>query len=395
MKKLLFLTVALSSAMGVSAQYHYQDSHNPDLARHTLREVSQRTEFILPQVNGYNIYKADLHTHTIYSDGSCTPEFRVREAWHDGLDVIAVTEHLEYRPYEEKLVTYLKGYVPEGTKAHNHKIATRPADKEGIQVDLNYPVELAKQAAKGYGLTVVPGVEITRDQKEYGHYNALFTKDNNTIYDPDPLQAFRNARAQGALVMHNHPGWSRKSVDHPEFELKAYGEGLIDGVEVMNGPEFYPKIITRAHQKNLFVSSNTDMHDSSAETFRVNGHRRNMTFILAKDNTLESLREAIDARRTLAYAYGTLAGEEQLLKDFFLATIQTTIVNTNDKGTRTVRLTNNSSMEYIIRFPNQNPIRIKPFTSFHKGVKKDATLSFTVESMYSSEDKHPVIEIKL
>lgn len=90
MKKLLFLTVALSSAMGVSAQYHYQDSHNPDLARHTLREVSQRTEFILPQVNGYNVYKADLHTHTIYSDGSCTPEFRVREAWHDGLDVIAV-----------------------------------------------------------------------------------------------------------------------------------------------------------------------------------------------------------------------------------------------------------------------------------------------------------------
>ena len=55
--------------------------------------------------------------------------------------------------------------------------------------------------------------------------------------------------------MHNHPGWRRKSLEHPEFEVKAYGEGLIDGIEIMNGAEFYPKAIARAHARKLFVTS--------------------------------------------------------------------------------------------------------------------------------------------
>ena len=41
---------------------------------------SKRKEFILPQVNGYNIYKADLHTHTAFSDGSLMPKARVEES---------------------------------------------------------------------------------------------------------------------------------------------------------------------------------------------------------------------------------------------------------------------------------------------------------------------------
>ena len=85
MKKLLFLAAALSAACAASAQGYYTDAYNPDITRHTGRIAAQRAEFILPEVNGYNVYKADLHTHSVYSDGDCTPEFRVREAWYDGL----------------------------------------------------------------------------------------------------------------------------------------------------------------------------------------------------------------------------------------------------------------------------------------------------------------------
>lgn len=84
MKKLLFLAAALSAACAASAQGYYTDAYNPDITRHTGRIAAQRAEFILPEVNGYNVYKADLHTHSVYSDGDCTPEFRVREAWYDG-----------------------------------------------------------------------------------------------------------------------------------------------------------------------------------------------------------------------------------------------------------------------------------------------------------------------
>ena len=72
MKKLLFLAAALSAACAASAQGYYTDAYNPDITRHTGRIAAQRAEFILPEVNGYNVYKADLHTHSVYSDGDCT-----------------------------------------------------------------------------------------------------------------------------------------------------------------------------------------------------------------------------------------------------------------------------------------------------------------------------------
>lgn len=395
MKKPLVLLVALTAACSVSAQYYYPDIKNPDIARHSLRVQAQRVEFILPEVNGYTVFKADLHTHTIYSDGDCTPEFRVREAWYDGLDVLAVTDHVEYRRFEGKMLNFLKGYVPEGTEPINYNLIRKAGDERGIQSDLNVPVKLAQETAVKYGITVIPGAEITREPVAYGHYNALFTKDNNAIYAEDALQSLRNAKAQGALVMHNHPGWERKSLDHPEFEIAAYGEGLIDGIEIMNGGEFYPKAIARAHDKNLFVSANTDIHDTTVEVYRMQGFRRNMTLIFARENTLESLREAIEAHRTLAYSFGTIAGDEQLLKDLFTASVKAKVLHTDAKGRRTVALTNNSSVQYILRLPGQNPFILKPFSTVTTTVAKGKALSMSVENMWYSEKDHPQIEIGL
>ena len=88
MKKLLFLAAALSAACAASAQGYYTDAYNPDITRHSLRIAPQRVEFVLPEVGGYTVYKADLHTHSIYSDGDCTPEFRVREG--DRLKTVVV-----------------------------------------------------------------------------------------------------------------------------------------------------------------------------------------------------------------------------------------------------------------------------------------------------------------
>ena len=397
MKKLLFFAAVLM-ASAASAQSHYQDNANVDMLRHHNQQSRQRREIILPEVNGFTVYKADLHTHSIFSDGSVTPEFRVEEAWLEGLDVLAITEHLEYRPYEQKMVNFLNDLLPEGTKATNTNIiGTGKTDKDGIKSDLNYPVRLAEAAAKGYGLTIIPGIEITRTPETIGHFNALFTKDNNTIHDSDPLQAFRNARAQGALVMNNHPGWRRKNLDMSEPERKAYAEKLIDGVEVMNGGEFYPRVIDYALEQGVFIASNTDIHGSSAEEYFVTTEgavMRNMTFILAKDNSLESLKEALKARRTLAYSFGTIAGEESLLKAFFKASIATKVVYTNpSNGNRTVRLTNTSSIPYTFRIGGGNITTLKAFSSVQTTVAKDGKIVVKVENMWSGKDSHPEVEL--
>lgn len=392
MKKIMIMAAAMLASISASAQFYYQDASNVDMLRHSRQTSPERVEIMLPQVNGYNVYKADLHLHSIFSDGSVTPEYRVREAWYDGLDVVASTEHVEVRPYEGKMVSFLKGYVPEGTTAFNTGISVKPADDRGIQVDLNYSNKLYQKAAPGYGITVIPGIEITRDPKTIGHYNALFVKDNNTIYDADPAQSIRNAKAQGALIMQNHPGWRRTDLSMLEFETKVYNEGLIDGIEIMNGAEFYPKAIDRALTNGFFMASNTDAHNSTYESYRLNGTFRNMTLILAQDNSLESLREALLAHRTLAYAYGSLAGEQQLLQDFFKASVSVKVLHVDSKGKKTVSLTNNTSLAYLLNFGG-NPVILNPFCSYRTTVAKDADLKFTVDNMWCSEKGHPQIVI--
>ena len=111
MKKILILLLlTFISNNVVNAQFHYQDSRNPEILRNANRREPCRREIVIPQVNGYNVYKADLHTHTMFSDGSTLPEYRVSEAWQDGLDIIAITDHLEYRPHEEVLGEYMMQY---------------------------------------------------------------------------------------------------------------------------------------------------------------------------------------------------------------------------------------------------------------------------------------------
>ena len=393
MKKIISVSLAIIAAISASAQMTYPDAVNKDINRHSMRySRGARTEIVLPQVNGYNIYKADLHTHSAFSDGSVLPEYRVKEAWVDGLDVMAVTEHIEYRRQEPKMLEYLQDYAKKGEEIDNWDIINKPADKKGIRVDLNYAVTLSQKAAEQYGLLIIPGTEITRNPQQIGHYNALFTTDNNAIYDADPLQSFRNAKAQGALIQHNHPGWQRKSIDMPEFEVKAYAEGLIDGIEIMNGSDFYPGAIDRAKELGLFMSANTDIHGTTAMDYANVEVGRNMTLIFAKEKTLEAMREALEARRTLAYAFGNVAGDEQLLKDFFLACVKFEPVMKDYKNRQIFTITNTSSIPFAFRIGGGNVVWLDPFSTISA---KTNYIKITVENMWYGVDKHPVLEINL
>lgn len=388
MKRFIFSLLALIPFLA-TAQY------NPETFRTPVAKPVQRPEFVLPQVNGYNIYKTDLHTHSIYSDGEVTPAFRVREAFYDGLDAIAITEHIEYRRIEGKMLRFLKGYTDNKVvKAKNYNLIEKAADKEGILADLNYPVEEAVKESKKFGILVIPGAEITREPVAIGHYNALFTKDNNAIYDADPLQSIRNARAQGALIQHNHPGWRRTSCAKTEFEKKAYAEGLIDGIEVANGGSLYMPIIERAREDNLFVAANTDIHPTTAEYYASKGQLRNMTLIFAKECTLEALQEALQAKRSLAYSGGYISGGEQLLKDLFLASVKVELISTDKKGNKKFTLTNNSSFAYQIKTSkNANPMFLEPFQSLLLSMGKNDNYKVIVVNMLCGDNLNPVVEI--
>lgn len=388
MKKLFVGIISCLAFVSASAQAYYQDAENRDMLRTADKPTAAtRKEFVLPEtVSGFIPVKADLHTHTIYSDGDVTPAARVREAWLDGLDAIAITDHVEYHPADANMVQYLGGMLPEGAGQY---LAGKKKEGKPLE-DLNLSVKLAENSAGNYGIIVIPGTEVTREPVGIGHYNALFTTDNNKIYDPDPLQALRNAKAQGAIVMHNHPGWRRKSLDHPEFELKAYSEKLIDGIESNNGSEFYPLAVERAREHGLFVASSTDIHSTSFEAYQGRGGRRNMTIIFAKESTPEALKEALENDRTVGYAFGgTLTGQEELLRQLFDSCVKVVPLPGNK-----VKLVNATSLRFVLRNGDHNPRVLPEMSSIIIGLGKDGVARFTVENMWTGAETHPKVEIR-
>lgn len=383
MKKILFTIVALLSSWIADAQYTFQDSNNQDVLRITRRANNDsRSEIVIPQVNGYNVYKADLHSHTIFSDGKVTPEWRVEEAWQDGLDIVAITDHIENRPYVTRLPKYLNG------------VEVQVQNEKEISVDLNASVRLAQDQARKLNMLLIPGAEISRPYKTVGHLNALFTTDNNAIPAEDPLQALRNAKAQGALVQFNHPGTGRTSLDLTEFEINAYKEGLIDGIEIFNNNGFYPKAIDRALEKGLYMSGNSDVHTTTDIAYSDATLSRNITLILAKEKTMEAVKDALVNRRTIAYGFDQIAGEESLIKDLFNACVTAEFVRVDSKGNTIFNLTNMSSLVFAASINGSNPHWIAPFSTIPMKIKSDV-IELKILNMWCGEGKHPVIEVKL
>ena len=391
MKKTIILAVGLVFGLSTIA------IAGPHASTKMYSNSPVRTSFVLPSVEGLNCYTADLHVHTFFSDGEVSPAERVKEAWIDGLDIMALTDHIETRRQERDMLKFLKGYAPDKEKGFE-PINTRcsrgvHADERGIVSDLNFSFKLAAKAAKNYPeLTLIKGTEISREPVHIGHYCALFTKDNNTIYSTDDAQTIRNARAQGAIITHNHPGWERTSTDYTEFEKKIYAEGLIDGIEVSNSCNFYPEIVRRAVEKKLYVVSATDVHGITSSMFAGKKYFRDMTLIFAKDKSEKELRKALLSQKTLGYCGGYIIGEESLLAKFFQASV-TARLGQKGKKSSLITLTNNTSFDYKLKYKNKD-IDLPAFRTVTVTIS-NGNSKFSVENMYHVDEKHPVVELKI
>lgn len=292
MKKIL--TILLScSALSLHAQIQNDDVY--ELTE--MYRANLRNEIFIPDVDGYKALKCDFHTHTIFSDGKVWPNIRVTEAWQDGLDALAITDHIEYRP-----------------------------NKEILKGDLNESYKIAKKAGDAMGFMVIKGVEITRS-KPLGHINALFINDAMPMDVEDPLVAIDEALKQGAFIMWNHPGWpDDKSTFYPVHEelIKA---GKIHGLEVFNHIEYYPVTFDWAKKHNLAFMSNSDIHDPIHVTYGIANDIRPMTIVLAHERSVESIKEALFAKRSIAYFNGELAGKSEHLKGLLKASVKVHLIN--------------------------------------------------------------------
>ena len=306
MKK-VFLLLMLCCSLSLQAQIRNNDVYE-------ITEMDQslvRNEIHIPDVDGFKTLKCDFHIHTIFSDGKVWPDIRVAEAWQEGLDAIAITDHIEYRP-----------------------------NKEIIMGDLNESYKIAKEAADANGFIVIHGTEITRS-KPLGHINALFINDAMPMDVEDPLKAIDEAIRQGAFIMWNHPGWpDDKSTFYPVHEelIKA---GKIHGLEVFNHMEYYPACFDWAMEHNLAFMANTDSHDPISNNYGRENQMRPMTLVLAKERSEASIKEALFAKRTMAFFNGELAGKPEHLKGLLKASLKIRVINE-----KLVEVTNISDITY-------------------------------------------------
>ena len=57
---------------------------------------------VIPDIDGYKTLKGELHIHTVFSDASVWPTTRIDEAMTEGLDFIAITDHVDARLLKQK-----------------------------------------------------------------------------------------------------------------------------------------------------------------------------------------------------------------------------------------------------------------------------------------------------
>ena len=251
---------------------------------------------VFPDTERHVSVVADLHTHTVFSDGHVWPNVRVAEALRDGLDAVAITDHLEYQPH--------RAFVP--------------------NPDRNAAVAEARMAAAGTDLIVIAGSEITRDAPA-GHMNAVFVEDANALWPVGDrsgaeLARFRSewpaedavaaANAQGGFVFWNHPWGSPRTPDY-RTELTELHETLIDrgqlhGIEIVNGTRYNEEAHRIALEHGLAFIGTSDIHNLIDWTYdlRRGGHRP-VTLALAEERTPEGLRDALLEGRTVIWFEGT------------------------------------------------------------------------------------------
>jgi hypothetical protein len=276
----------------------------------------------IPDIKGYKTLQCDFHIHTVFSDGLVWPTVRVDEAFCEGLDAIAITDHLEYQPHSKDIVA-----------SHNRSY------------------EIAKSSANHYGIILIKGAEITRSMPP-GHFNALFLSDCDALVKDDWHDAFAEAKKQNAFITWNHPGWDAQQPDTTVWmkeHTEIYNQGWMNGIEVVNEHSYYEEVFQWALDKKLTMMGNSDIHEPVQTSFPpADGEHRPMTLVFAKERSAEGIREALDNRRTAVYHKDFLIGEEQYLRPIFDNSIE--ITGTKRDGNQiTISFLNKSGLTFFLK----------------------------------------------
>lgn len=321
----------------------------------------------VPDILGYKTLKCDFHMHTVFSDGAVWPTVRIDEAWKEGLDAIAITDHIERNP-----------------------------GKRDVEGDDNSSYEIALPHARQKNIILVKGGEITRSMPP-GHFNALFLADTQALDKQDWHEAFDEAKNQGAYIIWNHPGWKAQQPDTClwwDEHTELYNKGMLHAIEVFNEKEWYPIAMDWCIEKDLAVTAASDIHGITSEMYNLNEFHRPMTLVLAKERTEEALRDALFSNRTIAWFGHNLAGKEEYLKAFFEAAVEIKLYDETRNG-KNYSVKNSSDVPFILVSENENSVTIPANGETILTLTEKSGNKFEVKNLYITGTKNLGVSLDL
>ncbi|MCH2336369.1 MAG: Sb-PDE family phosphodiesterase [Pseudomonadales bacterium] len=356
-----------------------------------------------PDTKEYMTLTVDLHTHSVFSDGHVWPKIRVAEALRDGLDALAITEHLEYQPH--------RADIP--------------------HPDRNRAYDDAKAAAQNSKLIVIRGSEITRNAPA-GHVNAVFLDDANKLLKVDnppaalgdvsgyaaaamqwPAQkAIEAANAQGAFLFWNHPWWTRQQRDGitriNAFHADNAKNGLLHGIEIANGGTYSEEAFQVALDHGLALIGVSDVHDLIDWDYQPHkGGHRPVTLVFTEEKSAAAIQQALFANRTVVWFKNLLIGREEQLLPLLKASLSISSLNYRPQtSVAEVTVSNASDADFDLRYVGDytfmysaDRIRIPAHDAITLLVKPGGTLDslvlkFIVENALIAPNEHPNILLR-
>jgi hypothetical protein len=345
---------------------------------HTARAIQ------FPDVPGGHTLQMDLHTHTVFSDGSVWPDIRVQEALRDGLDAVAMTDHLEYQPHQDD--------IP--------------------HPDRNRAYEVAREEAAAHDLIVINGSEITRSMPP-GHTNAVFLEDANPLLQDDPRAVFREANRQGAFVFWNHPMWTpQRPSGRPaltEMHRTLIEQDLLHGIEVVNKHKYSAGALRIALEHDLTIVGTSDVHGLIDWDYEVHaGGHRPVTLVFAEERSKAGLKAALEDGRTAVWHRNTLIGRASHVLPLLKASLS--VVDAQYRPNTSVvdvRIANRSDARFLLDNQTEVPfhtrsdvVPLAPQDTTRLLVKPGArqealTLRFEVLNAVTAPATHPTITFEV
>lgn len=334
--------------------------------------AQERRELRFPDLPGFKTLKCDFHMHTVFSDGVVWPTVRVDEAWREGLDAIAMTDHIEYQPHKADLPT-----------------------------NFNRSYQIAAEAAKSRNLLVIHAAEITRDTPP-GHFNAIFLQDIDPLKTDDLAEVFGLAAGQGAFIFWNHPYWKGPERGKwAEAQERAYQQKQLRGIEICNGDEYCEQAHRWAVEKGLTIVGNSDIHQPSSDQPYTPEVHRTLTLVFAKERSVDAIRAALLEGRTAVWCQNVLYGNEALLAGVFAGAVEVRPAHLLNKNEVYFEVVNRCELDLQLgsgKAKDEHPRVLKAGTTAllrlpRKRFNADGKVSFRVENLVTAPER--VLEVQL